>query len=62
MGAAHEPQISARFLTQCLWLPQGFPGGSVVEKLLTMEEMWALSLGQADPLEEGMEIHSGVLA
>ena len=34
----------------------------MVEKLLTMEEMWASSLGQADPLEEGMAIHSNLLA
>ena len=27
-----------------------------------MEEMWVQSLGQEDPLEEGMATHSSVLA
>ena len=27
-----------------------------------MEEMWVQSLGQEDPLEEGMAIHSSILA
>jgi len=27
-----------------------------------MQEIWVLSLGWEDPLEEGMEIHSSVLA
>ena len=39
----------------------GFPGGSVVRNPPAMQEMqetWAQSLGQEDPLEEGMTTHS----
>ena len=37
----------------------------VVKNLPAMketQEMWALSLGQEDPLEEGMTIHSSILS
>ena len=42
----------------------GFPGGSAVKNLLAMQEpqetkVW--SLGQEDPLEEGMVTHSSIL-
>ena len=51
----------------------GFPGGSVVKKKkkkkkqqqkihLPMQEMWARSLGQEDPLEEETATHSSILA
>ena len=43
----------------------GFPGGSVVKNLLAMQEpqeTWVQSLGQEDPLEEGMATHSSTLA
>ena len=40
----------------------GFPGGSVVKNLPAMQEMQARSLGQEDPLEEGMATHSSILA
>jgi len=43
----------------------GFPGGSEVTNLPAMQEtqeMRVQSLGREDPLEEGMEIHSSVLA
>ena len=42
-----------------------FPGGSLVKKLLAMQEMQETrvrSLGQEDPLEEGMAAHSSILA
>ena len=42
-----------------------FPGGSVVKKLPAMREMQKTrvrSLGQEDPLEEGMAAHSSILA
>ena len=32
----------------------GFPGGSAVKNLPVMQEMQVQSLGQEDPLEEGM--------
>ena len=40
----------------------GFPGGSVVKKPPTKQEMQIRSLGQEDPLEEGMATHSSSLA
>ena len=42
-----------------------FPGGSVVKNSSAMQELketWVRSLGQEDPLEEGMAIHSSILA
>ena len=44
---------------------KGFPGGSVVKHLLTMQEMqktWVRSLIWEVPLEEGMATHSSILA
>ena len=43
---------------------QGTPGGSVVKNpsaIQEMQEMWVRSLGQEDPLEEGMEAHFSIL-
>ena len=43
----------------------GFPSGSAVKDLPVgqeMQEMWVKSLGQKDPLEEGMVIRSSILA
>ena len=34
----------------------------MVNNLPAMQETWVLSLGWEDPLEEGMEIHSSILA
>ena len=34
----------------------------MVENLPAMQETWVGSLGREDPLEEGMPIHSSVLA
>ena len=50
-----------------LWHPtgMGFPGGSAVKNLPAKQEpqeTWVRSLGQEDPLEEGMETHSNILA
>ena len=39
----------------------GFPGGSVVENPPAMYETQVQSLGQEDPLEEGMATHSSSL-
>ena len=39
----------------------GFPGGSVVENVLSMQETWVQFLGQEDPLEKEMTIHSRIL-
>ena len=41
---------------------KGFPSGSAVKKLPAMQETQVGSLGQEDPLEEGMETHSSILA
>ena len=42
----------------------GFPGGSAVKNppaVQEIQEMWVRSLGQEDPLEEGMATQSSVL-
>ena len=41
-----------------------FPGGSAVKNLPAVQEtdMWVWSLGQEDPLEEGMATHSSIFA
>ena len=44
---------------------EGFPGGSAVENLPTMQELQEVqvqSLGQEDPLEEGMATLTSILA
>ena len=43
----------------------GFPSGSAVKSLPAVQEpleTWVQSLGQEDPLEEGMSTHSSILA
>ena len=40
----------------------GFPGGSAVKNLPAMQETQVRSLGQEDPLEEGMATYSSILA
>ena len=40
----------------------GFPGGSVGKESPAMQETWVQTLGQEDPLEEGMATHSSILA
>ena len=45
--------------------PWGFPAGAVVKYCLPRQEMHTMqvrSLGQEDPLEEEMAIHSNILA
>ena len=49
--------VNAYFTT--VW---GFPGGSVGKNLPAMQETQFPSLGQEDPLEEGMATHSSILA
>ena len=39
----------------------GFPGSSAVKNLSTMQETQFLSLGQRDPLVEGMAAHCSIL-
>ena len=41
---------------------RGFPGGSVVKTLLTMQKTWVGSLDGENPLEEVMATHSSTLA
>ena len=41
---------------------RGFPGGSGVKNLPAMQEVQVWSMGGEDPLEEGMAIHSSILA
>ena len=40
----------------------GFPGGSVVKNLPTMQETQVRSQGQENPLEKGMATHSSIPA
>jgi len=40
----------------------GFPSGSAVKNMPTMQEMPVPSLGREDPLEEGMATQSNILA
>ena len=40
----------------------GFPGGTDVKNLPTMQETWVQSLGWEDPLEEGMATHFSIPA
>ena len=42
--------------------PGHFPGGSGAKNLPPMQETGVQSLGQEDPLEEGMATHSSILA
>ena len=39
----------------------GFPNGSAVKNLPSMQEMQFWSLGREDPLEKEMETHSSIL-
>ena len=39
-----------------------FPSGSAIKNPPVMQETWVRSLGQEDPLEEGIAIHSNILA
>ena len=39
-----------------------FPGGSAIKNPPAMQETWVRSLGQEDPLEEGMATRSSILA
>ena len=40
----------------------GFPVAQTVKNPSAMQEIWVLSLGREDPLEEGMAIHFSILA
>ena len=40
----------------------GFPSDSMVKNLPAMQETQVQSLGQEDPLEEGIATHSNILA
>ena len=39
-----------------------FPGGPVINNLSAMQETWLQSLGQEDPLENGIATHSSIFA
>ena len=41
---------------------RGIQGGAVVKNPPAMHEIWVKSLGQEDPLEKEMSIHSSILA
>ena len=48
--------------TWILMVVGGFPSGSAVKNLPAIQEIQGQSLGQEDPLEEGMATHSSILA
>ena len=63
-GPHHETRLkkkSVLFIDHLL-CSRGFPGDSGVKNLPAMQETWVQSLGQEDPLEEGMATLSSVLA
>ena len=49
-------------LNTYVYLINGFPGGSALENLPTMQEMWLRFLSWEDPLVEGTATHSSILA
>ena len=53
--------ICSYYLEWCT-LFMGFPGGSAFKNLPEVQEMLVRSLGQGDPLEEGMATQSSILA
>ena len=61
LGSSVHGILQARIL-EWVAILLGFPGGSVVKTLPAMQETQVLSLGQEDPLEEGVAIHSSTLA
>ena len=51
-------------MIKCLYIVTGFPHGTMVKNLPATagdEDPQLQSLGQKDPLEEGMETHSSIL-
>ena len=55
-----EENVTERILS----LPKGvmgFPGGTVVKNLPSVQETWVSSLGQEDPLEKEVAAHSSIL-
>ena len=49
-------------LATTLWIWKGFPSGSGIKNLFTMQELQVQSLGWEDALEEGMATHSSIFA
>ena len=49
-------------ITAHLYIFRGFSGGTLVKNSFAMQEIWVLSLGQEEPLEEEMATHSSILA
>ena len=57
--------LSTLYIRTHLILKLGFPVGSVGKESICMQETqetWVWSLGQKDPLEEGMATHPSILA
>ena len=62
MGVDNILEKEMAIYSSTIW---GFPHASVVKNLPAMQkpqEMWVLSLGWEDPLEEEMANHSSILA
>ena len=65
----HNPKEKLYFyifhLCISVYTDMGFPGGSclmMVKNLPAIQETWVQSLGEEDPLEKEMAIHSSILA
>ena len=56
-----DPRVPCVFFA-ALTPDRDFPGGSVVKRLPAMQETWIQFLGQDDPLEKEMAIHSSTFA
>ena len=57
--------VSVECVCMCVHSGWGFPSGSAVKNLPAVQEtqeMLVQSLGQEDPLEEGMATHSSIFA
>ena len=57
VGLTHLDSVGLYFVP---WVPWWLP--AMWENLPAMWESWVGSLGQEDPLEEGMATHSSILA
>ena len=58
-GSGSSPGEGISYLLQCSWASLV---SQMVKNLPAMRETWVQSLVWENPLEEGMEIHSSILA
>ena len=60
------PQVAVQRESAWGYLTKGLPGGTSgkesTDQCRKMQETWVQSLGQEDPLEEGMATHANIFA